>query len=89
VNAYLDPVTETTGALRVVPATQHGSLPVDIARQLGAGWSREDPSVMPGVALSVSPAADRQRRRIASTEPGAAAPERRPETVVVGVRMSR
>jgi hypothetical protein len=55
VNAYLDPVTATSGALRMVPATQHGSLPADIARQLDATWSREDPSAMPGIALETSP----------------------------------
>jgi hypothetical protein len=55
VNAYLDPVTETSGALRVVPASQHGSLPVDIARQRDANWPRETPSVKPGVALETSP----------------------------------
>jgi ectoine hydroxylase-related dioxygenase (phytanoyl-CoA dioxygenase family) len=55
VNAYLDPVTATSGALRVVPATHHGSLPVDIARQFDAGWSRGDPFVLPGVALETSP----------------------------------
>jgi hypothetical protein len=55
VNVYLDSVTETSGALRIVPATQHGSLPAEIARQFDRGWARDDPSAIPGIALETSP----------------------------------
>jgi len=55
VSAYLDPVTEASGALRIAPSTQHGSLPTELAGQFGGRWSRDDPVAVPAVAVETVP----------------------------------
>lgn len=55
-NAYLQSATAATGALRVVPASQHGSLPRDIARMLqDEPTARATPDALPGIALETEP----------------------------------
>jgi ectoine hydroxylase-related dioxygenase (phytanoyl-CoA dioxygenase family) len=54
-NAYLQPATHSTGALRVVPGSQDGATSDRIARHLGIAGERGDPDALPGVALETMP----------------------------------
>ena len=55
-NAYLQPSAADTGSLRVVPASQQGSLPTDIAEMLKHQRTlRARPDALPGVALETMP----------------------------------
>lgn len=55
INAYLTPTSSATGALRVVPLSQHDSRPEEIDSWLETSPARTARAAVPGVALETAP----------------------------------